>query len=948
MRTRCYKKLLSILLINLLPAIGVQAQETAYHDDGNNASPPRSTKKIVVKGAAVIRGTVVDGESQQKLPGASIVAAPVNISAAPIRTVSGEAGQFEFNALHAGTYSIVVSCVGYAEQKLANVQVSAGETNVLEIALAYSGLMSNDKNVSASRSTEAFFEVVSVSRRAESGFNAPASVYFIGTDQVQSRPALTAVDHLQGMPAVDFTRHGLHQSNIVVRGFNNVFSGAMLSLVDNRISQAPALRYNAHYFMPITNDDIERIEIVSGPGSALYGPNTANGVMQILTKSPFGSEGTTVSLGGGERSLRLGSFRHAASFGNRVGYKISTQYYAGHDWEYRDPAEPDSFRLAGQKIASPGRDFQVAKLSADARVDFRLAKDFTTIISGGFSKNSGIDLTGIGASQVKDWAYTYYQGRLYYKNFYAQAFLNRSDAGETFILRTGDPIVDKSRLLMAQIQHGFALGNRQRFTYGVDMLRTRPETEKTINGRNEENDDINETGAFLQSETALGAKTSLILAGRFDKHNHLEARRFSPRAALILKPAQNHNLRFSYNRAFSTPSTNNLFLDILSASIPSPIRREFAETLPQPLPHTLLAIRGQGVPSKSGLTFRRGADGRPLMMSQLAPQAGYISATANAVWPVLRQILIDGSAGETQELLMPTLPQQLEAAVRGDLRKLNPATGAFDLVSDVADVEPLKPTMTGSFEIGYKGLLANQLLFSADLYHSRIQDFVGPLKVETPNVFVNPQQLAAALQPAAAAITTVLMAQGMPADAAQKQAATIVADLIAAAARLPIGVISPNEVANDTDVILTYRNFGDISVNGVEVNLNYYVTPAWIAGANYSLISDDLFRLVDGVSNIALNAPRNKIGLSIRHLNARRGIDAQLRARYVDGFPVESGVYSGEVKNYTVVDLNVDYRFYRHTRLALSAQNILNNRHREIAGAPEIGRLLILRLIQSF
>jgi iron complex outermembrane receptor protein len=432
----------------------------------------------------------------------------------------------------------------------------------------------------------------------------------------------------------------------------------------------------------------------------------------------------------------------------------------------------------------------------------------------------------------------------------------------------------------------------------------------------------------------------LILTGRFDKHNHLVAVAFSPRAALIFKPAQNHNLRFSYNRAFNTPSTNNLFLDILSASIPSP--------LPQPYSRTLFSIRGQGVPSRSGLTFRRGDDGRPLMMSQLAPQAGYIPATANAIWPVLRQILIDISAGEIQELLMPTLPQQLETAVRGDLRKLNPATGAFDLISDVADVDPLKPTLTTSFEIGYKSLLANKLLFSADLYHSRIRDFVGPLKVETPNVFVNPQHLAAALQPTAAAITTVLMGQGIPADAAQKQAATIVADLVTAAARLPIGVISPNEVANATEVILTYRNFGDISVNGVDINLNYYVTPAWIAGVNYSLISDDLFGLVDGIGNIALNAPRNKMALSLRHVDARRGIEAQLRGRYVDGFPVESGVYSGEVKNYTVVDLNVDYRFYRQTRLALLAQNILNHRHREITGAPEIGRLLILRLIQSF
>ena len=59
----------------------------------------------------------------------------------------------------------------------------------------------------------------------------------------------------------------------------------MLALTDNRISKSPSLRLNAYNFIPITNDDIERIELVFGPGSALYGPNCANGVMHIITRS---------------------------------------------------------------------------------------------------------------------------------------------------------------------------------------------------------------------------------------------------------------------------------------------------------------------------------------------------------------------------------------------------------------------------------------------------------------------------------------------------------------------------------------------------------------------------------------------------------------------------------------------------------------------------------------
>ena len=67
----------------------------------------------------------------------------------------------------------------------------------------------------------------------------------------------------------------------------------------------------------------------------------------------------------------------------------------------------------------------------------------------------------------------------------------------------------------------------------------------------------------------------------------------------------------------------------------------------------------------------------------------------------------------------------------------NPQAGDFIDVEDVNDVNPLKPTITQTYEVGYKGILRNRLAFSVDVYHSRINDFVGPLVVETPNVFLD-------------------------------------------------------------------------------------------------------------------------------------------------------------------------------------------------------------------
>ena len=115
---------------------------------------------------------------------------------------------------------------------------------------------------------------------------------------------------------------------------------------------------------------------MAGPASALYGPNSANGVVHILTKSPIGSEGTTVSVAGGERNVFLGSVRHAGSRNDWFGYKLTAQYYQGNDFEFVDPAETEARQLALRAGALVDtlrigqRDFKIENLALDGRLDF--------------------------------------------------------------------------------------------------------------------------------------------------------------------------------------------------------------------------------------------------------------------------------------------------------------------------------------------------------------------------------------------------------------------------------------------------------------------------------------------------------------------------------------------------------------------------------------------------
>lgn len=893
---------------------------TAANPERTSAAPFHDNDGTPATNAdtAMLQGVVADAETQASLSGASIEIVSLDGKITQ-GTASGANGEFEFQNLAPGLYQVTVSSLGYARQTVDDIVLAPGEFKALDIPLTHAGIEFNPAALTATR-------------RPEKILAAPAAVAVIAATPTQVRSTLIAAEHLKTVPGVDFAGAGLNHAFVALRGFNNVSTGAPLLLTDYRLAQLPALRVNAFNLLPTTNEDIERIEIVSGPASALYGPNSANGVMHLITKSPFGSEGTVFSAGGGERVSFLGTMRHARSFNNRLGFKISGQYYKGKDWENYDSQEPDSFMVAGNKVRAPGRDFNVEKIGGEGRLDYRLTDDLTAIMTAGYSRVSDITLTGLGAMQTKNFGYSFWQGRLLYKNLFAQAAVNRIHTGSSYWRRTGMPVVDKSSMYAGQIQHELALGWRQRFTYGADLVQTRPDSRGLIYGRYEYQDHIDEIGAFLQSETKLSPKLDFIGALRVDHHNRLQDNVLSPRAALIYNLTADQKLRLTYNRGFTTPTTNNFFLDLTAGNVPQ----------------TPYLLRALGVPDKTGFTFRRGNDGRPQMISPFMPAAGYLPPTANAVWPALRQILLERAPANLQALLNSALPAELDTEVNGDLRTLNPATGGFDLAAEVKDVAPLKPTLTTTIEAGYKGLLREKIFLAVDVYRTQVKAFGSSLMVETPNVFANPQQLATALQPATTALTNALMEQGISPEQAQAQATTIINGLVDTATQIPFGVISPQEIANGTDLILTYRNFGDIAFTGADFSLIYHANQNWKFSGNYSFVSHEFFpKNATTPYDLALNAPQHKFGLSVQYGNLPNGLDTELRVRYVEGFPVNSGVYAGAVQTYTVLDLDCDYDLSHKTKFLFAVQNIFDRRYREFTGAPILGRLIIARLSRT-
>ena len=924
--------------------------------------------------AGSIYGTVTDALTGAPLAGAQVHA--ISSTGAVFSAAAQANGAFAIHGLPLGVYTV---SAGH-EAGEAGEPHEEGET---EIAVV------DDKP------SEIKLEKVSIttSRRPEKLIEAPASIAVLEGAQLRRQPAVSAHERYRHLPGLDVAASGIVSGTAVARGFNNVFSGSLLTLVDNRIARVPSLRVNAHSFISATDDDIERIEVVLGPGSALYGPNSANGVLHLITRSPFNSQGTEINVGGGERSLLTGSLRHAGAVNEQLGYKISAEYYQGDDWEYIDPEE-ERLRAALLAAESEGRvltenekrignrDYTVDKIGADARVDYRLSDSASAILSGGFTQSSSIVLTGLGASQAADWTYSYLQGRLAAGNLFAQAFVNMSDAGESFLLRDGQIVVDKSRLYVAQVQHNTQLGERQMFTYGVDGLFTRPDTGGTINGIYEDDDNINEVGAYLQSETALSEQIKLVAAARLDDHNRLEDMIFSPRAALVYTPANTSNFRLTYNRAYSTPSNYNLFLDISASPDPFGLGPAFEPALGF---SPAIGVRASGVPA-DGYTFMRSENGDPLFRSPFAPLAGLTAEDyiplhdpgfTNVMWtvgrgavmaeltPLFTQLLAAQglSPAEIEALIGAfdqVVPTQVEG-VRHNLMRLDPnanqAAGEppFNPVGDAYDVDPIESTVTQTYEVGYKGALFNKLVAAVDVYHSRIKNFIGPTIVETPNVFLDPETLAASfgaqlaqnLGAAPATLNQVLLALDDNEDGSAIEEITTL--FVTNAAGIPYGTVTPGEAIDPVAIISTYRNYGDISLTGADLTLAYYLNEYLNVGGTYSFVSENLFELEEDPHDVLLNAPKHKFGAHVQYTNPELGnLSAQLRLRYVDTFPINSGVYDGIIEQYQTLDLTAGYNILSGTRLSLSVQNLLNDEHAEFIGSPELGRLAILRLSQSF
>jgi iron complex outermembrane receptor protein len=305
---------------------------------------------------------------------------------------------------------------------------------------------------------------------------------------------------------------------------------------------------------------------------------------------------------------------------------------------------------------------------------------------------------------------------------------------------------------------------------------------------------------------------------------------------------------------------------------------------------------------------------------------------------------------------------QVGATTGGQLGIPDDSERGFDPGGPV-DIPPLAQTTSQTFEVGYKGVIADRVIVNVDGYYERKEDFIGPLVVESPLLFVSPEgvntdlqsALSPLLQQAAASDPQVagLLSQFGGAEQAAGFLSGVTSNQIGAG---PVGVVQPDQPIllgdnpNAVGGFLSYRNFGQVEYWGFDASVQVQASDQLSAFANVSVVSDDFFDNeelnTENVSlSLALNAPsfKAKGGFNYQLMN---GLSFGAAGNYVEGFPVESGPYVGNVDSYFVLDLSAGYDFptVPGLRLDVTVNNALNNEHRQFVGAPALGMLILGRM----
>src|SRR6267378_2219669 len=164
-------------------------------------------------------------------------------------------------------------------------------------------------------------EVTTASKEPEQVWRTPAAIYVITQEDIRRSGATSIPEVLRLAPGVEVARIDAVKWSIGIRGFGSRLSRAVLVVIDGRTVYSPLYAGVFWEVQDTLMEDVDRIEVIRGPGATIWGPNAVNGVINIITKKAKDTRGGLVTTGGGNEQRFL-DFRYGAGNGSSINYRV--------------------------------------------------------------------------------------------------------------------------------------------------------------------------------------------------------------------------------------------------------------------------------------------------------------------------------------------------------------------------------------------------------------------------------------------------------------------------------------------------------------------------------------------------------------------------------------------------------------------------------------------------
>lgn len=409
------------------------------------------------------------------------------------------------------------------------------------------------EDLGKARTEDVFDEtVVTASRGKQSPLDAPNSTAVITEQDIRLSGITKIPELLRRLAGIDIMEVTGGQTEVSIRGFNQRLSNKVLVLVDGRSVYVDLLGATFWQALSIGVEDIDRIEVVRGPGSALYGADAFNGVINILTKRP-GQGKNGVAGGYGSQSAAHGSL-WASGQNKGFGWRAA----AGYDYLPRWSREVPNGR-ADVRLGVPDQVESARTVRIDLRANQKLGKETNFYIGGGLVQGN-LEVLGLGALNdlllpntvatdlTAGLSSKYVEIRTFWNRFRADSTLNVAYEGQSLLpSRAEQNIVDNEIQLKSGFDVSPTVHNELR---AGGSYRFKDVNWTFLDQRRTEH----HFGLFLHDELSFSKSVTVVGDMRLDYVPYLQRFVPSPRGALLIHPTRRSTIRGTVATAFRKPS----------------------------------------------------------------------------------------------------------------------------------------------------------------------------------------------------------------------------------------------------------------------------------------------------------------------------------------------------------------------------------------------------------